>query len=169
MTENVPLALQLPDPAIYIRSVRIADTSELRERCWPEWSHAAVYRLLTRARRHAQQGRGLGVVVDNNPGIVGFGQLTLWPRCGELSDLIVMPAFRRRGLGTTIIQYLVRAAHEMHAPCVEIGAALQNTGAVALYRRLGFQDSHTVMLNVGQGREAVLFLRLELTDSTIQT
>ena len=45
---------------------------------------------------------------------------------------------------------------------IEIGAAMSNPRAVALYRRLGFEDSHTMMLNLGKGKEKVLFLRLVL-------
>jgi ribosomal protein S18 acetylase RimI-like enzyme len=158
-----PLALQPPDSFVTIRPVRIADAETLQERCWPERPYAAVYQLVLRARQNALQGRGLGAVtVDDDGQLVGYGQLTLWPGCAEISDLVVVASYRGRGLGTAMIQYLVRAAREMHVGCVEIGAALSNEGAVALYRRLGFVDDHTVWLNLGVGKEPVLFLRLSL-------
>ena len=172
MNGCLPVALQPPDRAVKIRPVRISDTAALNEVCWPERSHGSVYQLVLRAHRNARQGRGLGiVVVDETDSTVlkGYGQLTLWPQCGEVSDLMIGAQYRRQGLGTAMIQYLVRAAREMHVPYVEIGAAVRNEGAIALYRRLGFQDDHTIMLNLGNGRESVLFLRLELTDSTIQS
>jgi ribosomal protein S18 acetylase RimI-like enzyme len=161
--ENIPLALQPPNTLATIRPVRLADAEALREHCWPERPFAAVYQLVMRARQNALQGRGLGVVVvDETNAIKGYGQLTLWPGCAEISDLVVAAPNRGQGIGTAMIQYLVRAAREMHVPCVEIGAALSNPGAVALYRRLGFVDDHTVWLNLGDGKEPVLFLRLSL-------
>lgn len=160
----IALALQSPDPSVTLRPVLAADAPALHQTCLPERSLSVVQQLITRAQQNAEQGCGLGVVVLATPGgaVCGFGQMRLWPNCAEISDLVVAEGQRRRGLGTALVQYMVRAAREMHAPCIEIGAAVANAGAVALYRRLGFKDSHTLMLNLGSGHEPVLFLRLSL-------
>jgi ribosomal protein S18 acetylase RimI-like enzyme len=97
--------------------------------------------------------------------VIGFGQLTLWPKCAELSDLVIAAPYRGNGLGTTLVQYLARTAREMHATCLEIGAAYSNPQALALYRHLGFQDQRTLQLDLGDGNEAVLFLRLDMPKS----
>ena len=86
----------------------------------------------------------------------------MWPSCAEISDMVVVETYRGRGLGTALIQALVRQALKLGADEAEIGAALNNPRAAALYRRLGFEDSHTVLLNLGKGKEHVLFLRLNL-------
>lgn len=158
----LPAALKEPDPAVNIRPVRLTDVSYLHESCWPQRAHSAVYQMILRALRSSDQRRGLGVVAlsaAQKP--IAYGQLTLWPRCGELSDLIVAPDYRERGIGTGIIQYLSRTAREMHVNCLEIGAARSNPRAAALYRHLGFEDSHEVLLDLGHGQEPVLYLRLE--------
>jgi ribosomal protein S18 acetylase RimI-like enzyme len=170
--QTIPLALKPPDAAIPIRPVRGFDVHALHRTCWPERPLPVVDQFITRAQYFRQQGRGLGVVVgdggrDDEGTIIGYGQLTLWPRSGEISDLIITASQRGRGLGTALIQYLVAAGREMHVPAIEIGAALSNPGAVALYRRLGFDDSHTVMLNLGNGPEQVLILRLDFPENTI--
>jgi ribosomal protein S18 acetylase RimI-like enzyme len=159
-----PLALRRPDPDISIRAVRISDATALHDSCWPDRPLVAIYQLVNRAYRHAKQKRGLGAIITarDDTTAFGYGQLTLWPRGAEISDLIVAESHRSRGLGTALIQYLVQAAHLMSVPQVMIGAALSNPGAVTLYRRLGFRDSSTVMLNLGQGQEAVLYLTLDL-------
>lgn len=158
-----PLALQSPAPSIIIRPVRLTDSEPLHAACWPSRPFAAVYNLVSRSLRNAADGRGLGVVaLDETGAPQGYGQVALWPSCAEISDLMVAEAARGQGLGTAIIQHLVREAVRMHAPAVEIGVALANPRALALYRRLGFVDSHTVMLNLGLGKEPVLFLRLDL-------
>lgn len=162
--EQQIVALQLPNPALRIRPVQLMDAETLHDLCWPERSLAAIYQLVTRAMQYARQGRGLGVVVTGEHNLPhAYGQLTIWPQCGEISDLIVAPPLRSQGIGTAIIQYLARAAREMHAPCLEIGAALSNPGAVALYRRLGFIDSHSIMIDLGKGQEQVIYLRIDLS------
>jgi ribosomal protein S18 acetylase RimI-like enzyme len=160
---EIPLALQAPNPQLIIRPVLLEDVDALHRYCWPDRLYNYVYHLVVRAQQRSRQGQGLGVVIVNaHRWAVAYGQMTLWPRCAEISDLIVSQHYRNQGFGTGMIQYLVRASREMQAECVEIGAALSNPGAVNLYRRLGFEDSHQVMIDLGQGKEPVLYLRLEL-------
>lgn len=161
MTQTI-LAFQPPDPQVTIRPVRLGDIAMLQRHCWPQRDPDAVYRFILRIQDTARAGRGLGVViVDENDVVLGYGQFVMWPRCGEISDLIVAPTHRDQGLGTALIQYLVRVAREMQADCVDIGAAQSNPRALALYRRLGFRDSYTQRLNLGEGDEEVVYLRLK--------
>lgn len=162
MTET-PLGLLPPDPHVRIRPVRLSDCVALHTTCWPERTYEAIYRFVARAQQNATQGRGFGaVVVDDEDEILGFAQLTLWPRCGEISDLIVAEAYRGQGLGTALIQYLARAARDMHVDCIEIGAMMRNSRAIALYRRLGFVDDRTDLMITELGKENVLYLILRL-------
>ncbi len=162
-----PLALLPPDPTIRLRSVRLTDAEPLHAACWPSRAFDAVYRLILRAQHNAEAGRGLGLVaLDAGDSPVGFGQFALWPTCAEISDLVVSEPQRGRGLGTALIQRLIQEAQQRHATVFEIGAALSNPRAISLYRRLGFRDSHTVLVNLGSGQELVLFLRLELHQDT---
>jgi ribosomal protein S18 acetylase RimI-like enzyme len=162
VTQTIP-AYESPDPQIAIRPVRLSDIPDLQKNCWPERNQDAIYRFISRIRQTAKNERGLGAVIVGDDGaVLGYGQLVLWPRCAEISDLIVAPAHRGQGMGTALIQYLVRCAREMHAPCVDIGASMNNPGAVALYRRLGFRDSYRQTMNLGGGGdEEVLYLRLK--------
>ena len=56
----------------------------------------------------------------------------------ELDDLYIFPAFRRRGIGTAIIR---RCCAE--GP-VTLYVFTRNTGALSLYRRLGFREIRTL-------------------------
>ncbi len=159
--DNIPLALQPPTPGVAIRPVLADDVKMLNEYCWPQKPDFGRG-LVKRALRLAQQGRGLGVVTEVDNVLCGYGQLTLWPGCGEISDLTIAETYRNKGLGTAIIRHLTHTARDMHLPCVEIGAAKSNLRALALYRRLGFRDNRHIMLNLGHGREPVLYLRLTL-------
>lgn len=62
----------------------------------------------------------------------------------ELDDLYILPQFRNLGIGTEIIR---RCCAETTLP-VMLYVFTRNTGALALYRRLGFQITQTI----GQSR-----------------
>jgi ribosomal protein S18 acetylase RimI-like enzyme len=165
--DDIPLALQAPNTLFLIRPVRLTDTESLFTHCWPGRAFMTVYNLTRRAIRCAAEKRGLGAVAVAEDGhICGYGQVVLWPTCAEISDMVVTEAYRGRGLGTAIIQTLVQAAVQLGADEIEIGAALNNPRAAALYRRLGFEDSHMVMLNLDRGKEKVIFLRLGLREKS---
>ncbi|MBZ0283270.1 MAG: GNAT family N-acetyltransferase [Anaerolineae bacterium] len=160
---QIPLALHPPESTIPIRPARLSDVDGLHTYCWPARAFNSIYDLVLRAERSAADQRGLAVVIAGKDNIIrGYGQVMAWPTCGEISDIVVAEACRGQGYGTAIIQTLARAAQRIGINEVEIGAAMSNPRAVALYRRLGFEDSHTMMLNLGKGKEKVLFLRLVL-------
>jgi ribosomal protein S18 acetylase RimI-like enzyme len=144
-------------PAI-VRPVRLSDADDLNRLCWPDRPSDSVAELLHRTQRLAQTKRGLGVVAVTSNIPCGFGLLSLWPRGAEISDLIVNANYRSRGLGSLIIQYLTSVAKSLHVQTLEIGVAMSNPRALALYRRLEFIDGRTIMLNLGNGPEPVLYL-----------
>lgn len=164
---SIPLALQAPSTSFTLRPVRLTDTESLHTNCWSERSYLTVHNVIKRALRYVLEKRGVGVVcVGSDNRVCGYGQMVMWPTCAEISDLIVAEDYRGQGLGTAIIQTLVHEAVRMGAEEVEIGATLNNPRAAALYRRLGFQDSHTVTLNLDHGKENVQFLRLTLSPNS---
>jgi len=158
-----PLALQPPPESVLMRPVRATDTDRLRANCWPNRTFLTIYNLVQRTVRNAADERGLGIVVvgtDDTP--LAYGQFTLWPTCAEISDLVVAEPLRGQGVGTAMIQMLVKRARAMGANAFEIGVALDNPRAAMLYRRLGFEDSHTLMMDLERGKEKILFLRLDI-------
>jgi ribosomal protein S18 acetylase RimI-like enzyme len=146
----------------------LSDADRLQTSCWPDRAFQGVYRLVQRAVRHAEEQRGLGLVVAEGSEVRGYGQFVIWPTCAEVSDVVVVEGYRGRGYGTALIQTLVRAAVRMGVEDVEIGAAFSNPRAVALYRRLGFEDSHTLLLDLDSGKERVLFLRLAVSQRAVE-
>lgn len=148
---------------LLIRPVRAEDAPNVHRTCWPEQPLDKVLTLLQRAEKLRKGRRGLGVVALRAEEVYGFGMLTLWPRAAEISDLVVNARFRGQGVGTAIIQFLTEAARDLNATVLEIGVALSNTRALALYRRLGFHDYRTIQVDLGQGPEPVLYLEKELS------
>lgn len=168
MPEPIP-ALQSPNPEIYIRPVSLHDAAALRADCWSHRSQTGVSERLKRIVDLMGQKRGLGVVVEEDEQILAYGQIVQWRMNAEISDLLVSEKRRSKGIGTTLIQFLIRAMHNQSLHSVEIGAASSNPRALALYRRLGFVDSHKRILNVGSGNEEIIYLRLNLKDQSSYT
>jgi ribosomal protein S18 acetylase RimI-like enzyme len=144
------------------RPVQPADASLLHQTCMTHESLIYVQGLLHNCQRNVLNRRGLGLVVIMDAQIIGFAQLTLWSRAAEISDVVIAPAWRSRGIGTALITRLIDTAREMAHDTVEIGVALSNPHALRLYRRLGFTDGRTLTLDLGSGPEPVLYLEMAL-------
>ncbi len=152
-----------PRPAWRLRPALPADSRLLHRYCMPEAEPAFVERLLRHCQQAALNRRGLGLVAALPDGrLVGFGQLTLWPRAAEISDLVVAEAWRGQGIGSALITRLIQAAREMAVDKVEIGVALHNYRALRLYRQLGFNYGRTLDLDLGSGPEPVMYLWMAL-------
>ncbi len=145
------------------RPARPEDAAQIQASCLTGQPVELVRELLQRCQKAALNRRGLGLVaVRPDGGVVGFGQLTLWPRGAEISDLAVSAPWRGQGVGTALIDRLIRVAREMHADAIEIGVALRNQDALRLYRRLGFQEGRILELDLGDGPEPVMYLGMSL-------
>jgi ribosomal protein S18 acetylase RimI-like enzyme len=146
-----------------LRPVVPQDAEDLQRACWPDRSLDAIKELLQRNETFARRNRGLGIVACNDYRILGYGQLTIWPRTTEISDLIVAPDCRNGGIGTAIIGCLVDKVRSLRLSQVEIGVALSNPRALALYQRLGFKQDRIINLDIGYGPEPVMYLTMQLT------
>lgn len=115
-----------------------------------------------------ERSRSMGVVVLVQGQIIGYGQLTLWARTAEISDLSVHESWQSKGIGTRLIFHLLEAARR-YRKVVEIGAAQGNPRALALYRRLGFRDDRVITLKTDNGDEPIVYLTFDLTSSGSHT
>lgn len=79
---------------------------------------------------------------------VGFFRLCPADGGWELDDLYIFPEFRNQGIGTTVIRDCCARGPVM------LYVFTKNTGALALYRRLGFRE-------VGTAGQTRLILRKE--------
>jgi ribosomal protein S18 acetylase RimI-like enzyme len=152
-----------PPLTYHLRQAKPDDAGALQAACWTEWPPEVVREVLVRVDSLAVGRRGHGVVAANGDGqVFAFGQLSLWPRAAEISDLIVTPDFRGHGIGSAMIRYLVGLARAWGVSTVEIGVAASNPRALALYRRLGFHDARTLAIDTVNGRETVIYLHMAL-------
>lgn len=78
--------------------------------------------------------------------IVGMGSLTinnnLWREgyMGYIEELVVDERFRRRGIGTQILEQLVNVAKTQNCRCVELDAPFHRKEAHLFYESRGFKS-----------------------------
>jgi len=155
-----------PSPDWRLRPALPGDAAALQRECLPHQPLEYVLSLLKRCQQAALNRRGLGLVAILPDGsVIGFGQLTAWPRAAEISDVIVGEVWRGQGIGSAIITRLLEAAREMAITRAEIGVSPDNARARALYYRLGFRDHRIIAPDLGGGPEPILYMTIALSTS----
>jgi ribosomal protein S18 acetylase RimI-like enzyme len=66
--------------------------------------------------------------------------LTSLANYAYISDLVVLPAYRRQGLGSALLARAEAFAKERGAPALRINVLARNAGAWAVYHQAGFRD-----------------------------
>lgn len=98
------------------------------------WSPDAVSKMMENPAVFA-------VVSHEHATAEGFAMA--WAAAGdsELLTVAVLPDARRRGLGAALVQAIAKSAAERGAAAMNLEVAEDNTGARALYEKLGFAVS----------------------------
>ncbi len=87
-------------------------------------------------------GSGYWVVVDQDIVVGGGGIAPFpceYPALCELQKMYLLPDYRGRGLGQTLMQQLLDAAHHWQYQGCYLETFTTMTGAMRLYERCGFQ------------------------------
>ena len=128
---------------IKIRPAVAADASAiLRLNAAFEDVRATVDHIAAHIENHAQFETPFVAILDER--IVGLACLRLLPcLCdpapyAELTELVVDPNYRHRGVGRCLVQYIERKARALGAVTLTLMTAWENTGAHAFYQALGY-------------------------------
>jgi ribosomal protein S18 acetylase RimI-like enzyme len=145
-----------------LRPVENQDAPALHAALWPGKTRRTVDRRVQSIVIRRRRGLAWGVVAEVEGQIVGYGQVSQWGQSAEISNLIVAEGWRGRGIGTAIIERLLSIIRERGYADVEIGAAVSNPRALALYRSLGFEDRRQVLMRIDGKPEPVIYLGMRL-------
>ncbi|MEO1233527.1 MAG: GNAT family N-acetyltransferase [Myxococcota bacterium] len=98
-----------------------------------QWRAGAIARLMSRPDTE--------LAVARIPGgtLAGFGALELGSDDGELILFGVDPRFRRRGVGTAVLEFLAAEATHAGLESLWLHVRVRNAAAVNFYERLGFR------------------------------
>jgi ribosomal-protein-alanine N-acetyltransferase len=120
-----------------IRTMRPADLTRVMEielECFTmPWSEATFRGLLRRSDADL-------FVAEANGSIVGYAAFWAVMDQGELGNVSVTSAWRRRGIGQQLIRSVLVRAHERGVREVFLEVRASNYGAQTLYERFGFSE-----------------------------
>jgi len=103
---------------------------------------ATVAHIAGHIENHAQFETPFVAILDGR--VVGLACLRLLPclcdplPSAELTELVVDPDYRRKGVGRSLVQYIERRARAQGAVRLTLMTAWQNTDAHAFYQALGY-------------------------------
>jgi len=106
-------------------------------------------------RRRLTAGAAAIASVDGEP--VGFA---FYERDADLlyfGRLSVLPEWRKKGVGTALLDYVERNARETGMPGVKLGVRLQLPHLIARYQRLGYRIS-TYMTHPGYEKPTFVYM-----------
>ncbi|MEP7206959.1 MAG: GNAT family N-acetyltransferase [Casimicrobiaceae bacterium] len=86
---------------------------------------------------------------------VGFAVMTFGEQRAHLVLMAVYPAYQRRGVGQSLVEWLVESARVAGVAAVEVELRADNRAALGLYARLGFEPVSRVD-GYYSGRETAL-------------
>ena len=118
------------------RPAEITDASAVYSACYAKQNHAQFLQGFRHSIREQERGRRRHLLAEGGKGIVGSGKLI-------------------RGIGTAMIHLLIAEAAQWGYGLVEIGAEISNSGALSLYRRLGFGEAREC---IRPGKEPAILL-----------
>ena len=113
---------------------RWRDVAALQRRCFENpWDPGTVREVMEGALC-----RGLGVENSVSGILVAYALYAVQRELCHLIDLGVTPGWRRRGVGSGLVEAVIEQARAASASTVFLEVREQNTAARALYERLGF-------------------------------
>jgi len=123
------------DPVVQIRPAWTRDELEavyaIREEVFHHEQH-----LTSLVRDDPDDAYSMNVVATLGGRAVGTGRVTLFGDEAQIAWVAVLPAFRRRGVGRAIMEYLMNWSKAHGARCITLNA---QTHALQFYRQLGFE------------------------------
>ncbi len=86
--------------------------------------------------------QAFATVRDDDGDVIGIGRLGMAAAWGGIAAMWVDPAARRRGVATAMLGALARSAQRAGAASLHLQTDTDNTTALALYERHGFERHH---------------------------
>ncbi|MFS8514813.1 MAG: ribosomal protein S18-alanine N-acetyltransferase [Planifilum fulgidum] len=126
-------------PHIVFRPMQLSDLPvimEVEQASFPTpWPRQAFYNELM----HNRFARYSVIQVDGR--VVGYCGLWLLLDEAHITNIAIHPQFRGRGLGESLLSYVMQRAREWGAGKMTLEVRVSNTIAQRLYKKLGFEPS----------------------------
>lgn len=117
-------------PTVTFRRATVDDLALMR-RLWPHCPPEEACARLCQRTRWVALGHCEGALVAS-------GELIRCGRTVEIANVLVLPQWRRRGIGRALVTHLCDLARRQRVKRVQLTVDPANTAALALYAQAGF-------------------------------
>lgn len=90
-------------------------------------------------------------LLEDNTEPIGYCAIQLKPDQLFLSKLYILKSMRGKGLARKAIEFLTSIAREHKLDKITLTCNKNNTGPIAAYEKLGFANTGSVVMDIGQG------------------
>ncbi|MCL2375378.1 MAG: ribosomal protein S18-alanine N-acetyltransferase [Firmicutes bacterium] len=101
----------------------------------------------------------VAVVYEEDNSVVAFACLHLIDKEAELDGIATQENFRKKGIATQLVQYLLEAAKKSCAEVVFLEVGTDNIAAINLYKKFGFTIVRTRKNYYGKGKNAFVLIK----------
>lgn len=109
----------------------LGGVAEIERECFSEpWSERALELLLT--------PDATGIVCECDGTVAAYGGMLWAPFEGQITNVAVRKAYRKRGYGGEVLKALIAAARERDCEQIALEVRESNAAAIALYEKHGF-------------------------------
>ena len=138
-----------------MREQHVAQVAELEKLCFADpWSEKSVASELSNAL-------SCWLVAEDGGRVAGYvGSQTVMGE-SDMMNVAVHPEYRKQGIATALIEELVSQLRKQGSCCLTLEVRASNENAIALYRKLDFQEVGCRRNYYRNPREDALILRKE--------
>lgn len=151
-----------PHDAMLLRPARAADAPRMAAMSRDlietglSWRYSA-----TRIARLIADRETIGLVACDAAGVQGYAVMQFGDRAAHLVLLCVRPAYRRRGIGRRLLEWLLASARVAGIETIDLELRADNAAGHAFYLGLGFAETG-LAAGYYEGRVAARRMQLRL-------
>lgn len=128
--------------------------SEIEKECFPQepWS----FRMLASS---FETETFSGVLAEDGGEIIGYGGITVAADEADVANVAVTEPYRRSGVGTAIIDELVKIARGKGAKKMYLEVRVSNAAAMLLYLKTGFRGVYARTRYYSDGEDCLVMVK----------
>ena len=128
--------------------------SEMEKECFPNepWSYKMLVSSFEEESFH-------GVLAEEDGEIVGYGGITQAVDSADIDNLAVVEYYRNSGIGTAVLEELLKYAKKKGAKKVFLEVRVSNSIAMALYLKCGFKGVYARTRYYSDGEDCLVMVK----------
>ncbi len=120
-----------------ITKMQLSDLEQIKEKLLEDFDDFWTVNIL---KEEIQSEKSQYIVAKQNQGIVGFAGIRIIIDEVEIMNIVVRKDKRQEGIGSRLLQEILKTAKEQNAQVVILEVNEKNQPAIKLYQKFGFEQ-----------------------------